>query len=83
MKAMLWSNKELMQFVDHSKLVAARRCIEICRAREERFDRVFGQAAARLIAKDSGQVIYWSHFDRFFDTKETKKHIAAALARPA
>lgn len=31
----------------------------------------------------SGQVIYWSHFDRFFDTKETKKHIAAALARPA
>lgn len=29
------------------------------------------------------QIIHWSHADRFFDTRETKKHVAAALARLA
>lgn len=49
------SATDLLRFCDYSKLEAAAKCIEICRDREERFDRVFGQAAARLIAKDIAQ----------------------------
>lgn len=36
-----------------------------------------------VVTRFVGQVIFWSHADRFFDTRETKQRIDAALARIA
>lgn len=42
---------DMIQFASQSSRDAAVKCIQICRQREERFEKLCGQAAARLIAK--------------------------------